>query len=108
MSRTFSTNSGSVESLKVSARCGCRPKARQMRWTLDTDMPEARAMPRELQWVAPLGVVSRVFAITASMCSSPMVRGVPERGSSWWAFLRDITNRNLNALYCEAVYNPFP
>ena len=25
MSRTFSTNSGSVESLKVSLRCGCRP-----------------------------------------------------------------------------------
>ena len=27
MSRTLSTNNGSVESLKASARCGCRPKA---------------------------------------------------------------------------------
>ena len=31
MSRTFSMNSGSFESLKVSLRCGCKPKARQMR-----------------------------------------------------------------------------
>src|SRR3712207_6304172 len=30
MSRTFSTNSGSLESLKVSTRCGCSAKARQM------------------------------------------------------------------------------
>ena len=36
MSRTFSTNSGSAESLKVSTRCGCSPKARQMRWMTDT------------------------------------------------------------------------
>jgi hypothetical protein len=35
MSRTFSTNSGSLESLKVSLRCGCRPKARQMRWMVE-------------------------------------------------------------------------
>jgi len=31
MSRTFSINCGSVDSLKVSLRCGCRPNARQMR-----------------------------------------------------------------------------
>ena len=35
MSRTFSTNSVSVDSLKVSVRCGCRPRARQMRWIVD-------------------------------------------------------------------------
>src|SRR3989442_1115020 len=34
MSRTFSTSWGSLESLKVSARCGCRPKACQIRSTL--------------------------------------------------------------------------
>lgn len=33
MSRTFSTNSGSLDSLNVSWRCGCKPKARQMRAT---------------------------------------------------------------------------
>ena len=31
MSRTFSMNSGSFESLNVSLRCGCKAKARQMR-----------------------------------------------------------------------------
>src|SRR5215217_7924346 len=31
MSRTLSTNSGSVDSLNVSARCGCSPKAVQIR-----------------------------------------------------------------------------
>jgi hypothetical protein len=31
MSRTLSTNIGSVDSLKVSWRCGCKPNARQMR-----------------------------------------------------------------------------
>ena len=31
MSRTFSINNGSGDSLKVSARCGCKPKARQIR-----------------------------------------------------------------------------
>lgn len=31
MSRTFSTNNGSGDSLKVSLRCGWSPKARQIR-----------------------------------------------------------------------------
>jgi len=30
---------GSVDSLKVSTRCGCKPKARQMRPTLEVEMP---------------------------------------------------------------------
>ena len=30
-SRTFSTSNGSGDSVKVFVRCGCRPKARQMR-----------------------------------------------------------------------------
>ena len=41
MSRTFSTNRGSVDSLKVSLRCGCSEKARQMRCTVEIDTPEA-------------------------------------------------------------------
>jgi hypothetical protein len=32
ISRTFSTKSASVESLKVSVRCGCKPKAFQLPW----------------------------------------------------------------------------
>ena len=52
MSRTLSMNSGSVESLKVSARWGCRPKARQMRTTAVCDRPLALAIVRLLQCVA--------------------------------------------------------
>lgn len=46
MSRTFSTNSGSLDSLKVSWRRDCSPKARQMRDTAVCDKPASRAMAR--------------------------------------------------------------
>ena len=46
MSRTLSMNSGSVESLKVSARCGCTPKARQVRFTVLGDIPSWLASSR--------------------------------------------------------------
>ncbi len=82
MSRTFSTKSGSLESLNVSCRCGCRPKARQMRETAVCDRPASRAMERVLQWVAPAGTLSNVLAITASMRVSSMLRGAPGRGAS--------------------------
>src|SRR6266567_2931841 len=79
MSRTFSTNIGSVESLKVSTRCGCRPKAPQMRCTLVTETPEALAIDRRLQWVASSGIVSSVFVTTSVILSSPILRGAPGR-----------------------------
>jgi hypothetical protein len=41
MSRTFSTNCGSVESLNVSVRCGCSANAFQMRCTVDVETPDA-------------------------------------------------------------------
>ena len=65
MSRTFSTNSGSVESLNVSLRCGCRPNARQMRTTVVWLIPTAFASPRVLQCVAFGGVCSSVVATRA-------------------------------------------
>jgi len=46
MSRTFSTNKGSRESLKVSCRCGCSAKARQMRLTAVWLRPAALAAVR--------------------------------------------------------------
>ena len=55
------------DSLKVSSRCGCRPKARQIRCTLEVESPLALALPREDQWVASLGALSSVLTITASM-----------------------------------------
>ena len=83
MSRTLSTNSGSGESLKVSTRWGFSPKARQIRLMADWLMPVALAIDRVDQWVASVGVSSKVFTITGSTSSSPMVRGAPGRGSSW-------------------------
>ncbi len=75
MSRTFSTNMGSLESLNVSCRCGCRPKARQMRETAVCDKPLSRAIVRVLQCAAPSGTPFGVLVITASTRASSMVRG---------------------------------
>ena len=80
MSRTFSTNSRSEESLNVSLRCGCRPKARQMRWLVEGAWPTAFAIKRSDQWIAPDGAVSRGRRIVAAIRSSPILRGVPGRG----------------------------
>jgi hypothetical protein len=82
MSRTFSMKSGSFESLNVSVRCGCRAKARQMRWTVLRLSPHAVAIDRVLQWLASEGVVSSVWVSTRSTSTSVIVRGAPGRGSS--------------------------
>jgi hypothetical protein len=52
------------------------------RYIEDVSVRLARAMPRELQWVASGGLLSRVRTITASIRASSIVRGVPDRGSS--------------------------
>jgi hypothetical protein len=82
MSRTFSTNSGSEERLKISARCGFSPKARQTRCTVAGDRPHAAAIERVLQCVAPSGMVSRVRTSSSATRSSVTVRGAPLRGPS--------------------------
>ena len=81
MSRTFSTKCGSADSLNVSARCGCRPKAPQMRQMVVCDSPASFAIERSDQWVASAGVVISVRSITPATCLSSMVRGRPGRGS---------------------------
>ncbi len=82
MSRTFSMNSGSVDSLKLSARQGWRPKAAQMRVTAVWFSPIALAIEHGDQWVASAGFSWRVLTITSSTLSSPILRGAPGRGSS--------------------------
>jgi hypothetical protein len=64
-----------------------------MRWTLEVEIPLERAIPRELQWVAPRGIVSRVATITASTLASSIERGTPGRGSSWRPSSRCATKR---------------
>ena len=93
MSRTFSTNSGSVDSLKVSLRCGCSENARQMRCTVETDTPVALAIERVLQCVAAAGMVSSVVVTTSAIFSSPIWRGAPGRGASTRPSRRFAANR---------------
>src|SRR3954453_23282877 len=61
MSRTFSTNCGSLENLKFSTRCGCNPKARQIRTMAVCDSPVLCAINRVLQCVLLAGIYSNVF-----------------------------------------------
>jgi hypothetical protein len=46
---------GVVRELELANRCGCRPCARQMRWTELTLMPDAFAIKAPVQWVVSPG-----------------------------------------------------
>src|SRR4029453_12858100 len=92
-SRTFSTNCGSLDSLNPSARCGLSPNAFQIRPTVDLLSPDRLAIDARDQCVASAGVSSNVATITASTCSSVIVRGTPGRGSSTSPSSRRATNR---------------
>jgi hypothetical protein len=83
MSSSFWTNSGSLLSLKVLTRCGFSPWARQMRRTLASLMPAARAMVRVDQCVALAGFWCNVISTTFFTLWSVMVRGLPGRGASF-------------------------
>src|SRR3954447_13512081 len=94
MSRTFSTNIGSLESLNCSTRCGCSPNARQIFDTAVWLSPVAAAILRVDQCVPPSGgSVSNVRTITSSTCASVIFRGWPGRGSSNRPARRRSTNR---------------
>ena len=81
MSRTFSINNGSGDSLKVSLRCGRNPNACQIRLMVMRLSPVAVASDRVLQCVAPGGGVSSVTITTRSTCAAVTVRGAP--GGRW-------------------------
>ena len=57
MSRSLSTNAGSLDSLNCRTRCGWSPCARQMRCTELTLTPAALAIAAPVQWVASPGGV---------------------------------------------------
>ena len=92
-SRTFSTNSGSLDSFHESCLCGANPNARQTRETIDWLNPRCSAIDRVDQCVASGGVLSNVVVINALICSSPTTRGRPGRGSSSRPSQRNSTNR---------------
>ena len=59
-------NSGSVESLKWSTRCGLSPKSFQIFPIVDFDNPVRSAIFDRVQCVAFAGVDSKVATITSS------------------------------------------
>ncbi len=85
--------SGSVDSLKVSVRCGLSPNARQIRPIVDVLSPDLSAICLRDQWVAWLGVSSSVATTTASTCSTAIDGGRPGRSSSISPFSRRLLNR---------------
>ena len=93
MSCTLSTNSGSVESLNVSLRCGFRLNADQIRCTVVCDTPVLSAMLRTDQCVASFGIVVSVRSTTSATLSSVTVRGRPDLYSSERPSMRFSANR---------------
>ena len=85
---------GSLYSLKVSVSCGLRRNAFQIRTTVDLLSPDRLAIDARDQWVASVGVSSRVATTTASTCSSLILLGAPGRGSSTSPSSRRVTNRD--------------
>ena len=77
MSRTFSMNSGSSEILNDSTICGCNPKVRQMRPTVEALTPARSAILRVLQWVRPFGLLSNVATRIDSTSASDMTDSGP-------------------------------
>ena len=78
----------------MSWRCGWSPNARQIRDTAVCVSPTSLAIDRVDQCVASFGVLSSVLVITASTCSSVIVRGRPGRGSSVSPSSRCSANRD--------------
>ena len=70
MSRTFSMKNGSVDSLKVCAKCGLTPKRPNQRCTVLLEIPSARPSARVLQCVALSGVCCNARLITLATLSS--------------------------------------
>jgi hypothetical protein len=80
MSRTFSTNNGSLESFQCSTRWGCKPNARQIRDTVDCETPTWVAIWRVDQCVAPSGGALSSALMTTGVLGDrescpPRVRG---------------------------------
>jgi hypothetical protein len=82
-SRSFATNSGSVETFKVRTRCGLRPWATQMRRTISGETPAWAPIDRVDQCVASGGAVFWFSDTIQSTSSAVISRGRPERGASW-------------------------
>ena len=94
MSYTFSTNSGSLDSLNPSVRWGLSSKAFQIRPIEDFDSPVRSAIFARDQCVAFGGVDSSVSTTTCSTWSTLISAGRPGRGSSTKPSRRCSRNRD--------------
>ena len=94
--------------MKVSVRQGWSPNARQIRSTLEGEMPARRASSRFDQCVAPSGTSSKVRTTTSSTRASVMVRGTPGRGSSVNPSSRSRRDREITAVLRASQHNPRP
>src|SRR5512143_1923226 len=107
-STTFSTNSGSVDSLNPSLRWGCRPKSFQIRPIVDLDSPDFFAIEVRDQWVALAGLDSNVVTRTSSTWSRVIEAGRPGRSSSTSPSRRLAMNRarhlpTVTGLHCNCA-----
>ena len=82
-----------MDSLNVSARCGCSPKSRQIRPIVERLNPVRDAIDARDQCVALRGVCSNVATITCSTCSTEIDGGRPGRSSSTSPSSRRAANR---------------
>ena len=82
MSRTFSANMGSLESLKPFTTWGLTPKVLQILPTVSCPTPASLAIARRLQWVRFSEGPSIVPVRTASTFASLIVLFGPLRGAS--------------------------
>src|SRR5271169_6002061 len=89
MSRTLSTKRGSVDSLKVSLRCGWSENARQMRCTVETDKPEALAIGKCLALGRPTAAVFHLMPV--------MEIGVQRFGADLGVTLACISHTGVNS-----------
>ena len=103
MSRTFSINSGSFDSLNVSVRCGCSPKRAPDLVDRCVSQPARLRHPPSAPMRCAVRVSSRVRTITCSICSSVIRRGAPGRGSSYNPSRRSRRNRprHLHTVVCD-------
>src|SRR6476619_4403754 len=79
-SMSLSSNFGSVDTLKVSTRCGAKPRSDQIRCTVAGLTPTCLAIVRHDQCVAPGGVVVVVNS-TIRAIGSPGIEGLRPRPS---------------------------
>lgn len=93
MLRTLSIHCGSGDSLNVSVRYGCKPKACQIRLMVMRLSPVALAKPRVDQCVSPRWCAFQGLDHNLLDLRVAHVRGAPDRGSSYSASKRPFRNR---------------